>query len=168
MLRVQGRIASGRRRHLSGARRKGWTLVELLVVIALIGTISSIVVPHFISILKDVQIKKVVKELRMIEMEIKAFERFQERLPTDLDELEGGGTRVDRWGNPYQYLPNLNQPGWNGQARKDRFLVPLNSDFDLYSMGPDGESRSPLTAQPSRDDIVRANDGLYIGPASDF
>jgi general secretion pathway protein G len=52
--------------------------------------------------------------------------------------------------------------------RKDRFLVPINSDFDLYSMGKDGESVPPLTAQKSRDDIIRANDGAYIGPAYAF
>ena len=56
----------------------------------------------------------------------------------------------------------------NGQARKDRFLVPLNSDYDLYSMGPDGKSSSPITAKPSQDDIIRAADGSYVGPAIDF
>ena len=55
-----------------------------------------------------------------------------------------------------------------GHARKDRFLVPINSDFDLYSMGKDGQSVSPLTAQKSHDDIIRANDGGYYGLASNF
>ena len=51
---------------------------------------------------------------------------------------------------------------------KDRFLVPINSDFDLYSMGKDGKSQMPLTAKDSRDDIIRANDGAYIGLAYAF
>jgi len=59
-------------------------------------------------------------------------------------------------------------PNVMGQARKDRFLVPLNSDYDLYSAGKDGESRPPLSAQMSQDDIVRANDGAYIGLASQY
>jgi len=46
--------------------------------------------------------------------------------------------------------------------------VPINTDFDLYSMGPDGRSAPPLTAKHSRDDIVRANDGAFIGLASDY
>jgi general secretion pathway protein G len=58
--------------------------------------------------------------------------------------------------------------GGIGGARKDRFLVPINSDFDLYSMGKDGESLGPLTAITSHDDIIRANDGGYYGLASDF
>jgi general secretion pathway protein G len=35
-------------------------------------------------------------------------------------------------------------------------------------MGPDGDSRRPLTAQKSRDDIIRANDGAFIGIAQDY
>jgi general secretion pathway protein G len=54
------------------------------------------------------------------------------------------------------------------QPRKDRFLVPINSDFDLYSMGKDRESVAPLTAKQSHDDIVRANDGAFVGLASEF
>jgi general secretion pathway protein G len=56
----------------------------------------------------------------------------------------------------------------NGQARKDRFLVPLNDDYDLYSMGKDGTSSPPLTAKVSQDDIIRANNGSYVGLASLF
>lgn len=52
--------------------------------------------------------------------------------------------------------------------RKDRFLVPINSDFDLYSMGKDRETVAPLTAKKSHDDIVRANDGAFVGLASEF
>jgi len=56
----------------------------------------------------------------------------------------------------------------NGQARKDRFLVPLNSDYDLYSDGQDGQTTAPITAQKSQDDIIRASDGAYVGLASQF
>ncbi len=46
--------------------------------------------------------------------------------------------------------------------------VPLNTDYDLYSMGPDGNTAAPITAQAGYDDIIRASDGEYIGPASQF
>jgi general secretion pathway protein G len=55
-----------------------------------------------------------------------------------------------------------------GQMRKDRFLVPINSTYDLYSKGKDGRSVMGLTANDSRDDIIRANDGAFIGLASDY
>jgi len=51
---------------------------------------------------------------------------------------------------------------------KDRSMVPVDSDFDFYSMGPAGQSRPPFTAKASRDDIVRAGDGGYFGKASEY
>jgi len=47
-------------------------------------------------------------------------------------------------------------------------MVPVNTDFDLYSMGKDGKSRAPFTAKASHDDIVRANDGKFIGLVSEY
>jgi general secretion pathway protein G len=86
-----------------------------------------------------------------------------------LDEVELTN-RIDPWGNPYQYLVILGKKKSEvaGKWRKDRFLVPINSDFDLYSMGKDGKSQPPLTANASHDDIVRANNGEYIGEASKY
>ena len=74
---------------------------------------------------------------------------------------------LDPWGNPYQYL-NITGKVPIGKARKDKFLVPINTTYDLYSMGPDGKSQPPLTAKASRDDIIRANDGGYLGRASGY
>jgi general secretion pathway protein G len=44
-------------------------------------------------------------------------------------------------------------------------MVPVNSDYDLYSMGKDEDSQAAFTAQVSRDDVVRANDGNFFGLA---
>ena len=55
-----------------------------------------------------------------------------------------------------------------GKARKEKKLVPPNTDYGLYSMGEDGLSRPPLTAKRSRDDIVRADNGRLIGLATDY
>jgi general secretion pathway protein G len=63
---------------------------------------------------------------------------------------------------------NANIPGIYGKIRKDHNLHPLNSEFDLYSMGADGDSKSPLTAKASRDDIIWARDGDFVGLAEDF
>ena len=55
--------------------------------------------------------------------------------------------------------------GGTAKPRKDRFLVPLNTYYDLYSKGKDGDTDEDLQADKSRDDIIRANDGGYIGLA---
>lgn len=77
----------------------------------------------------------------------------------------GGGGNGNGGGNGGGGGGNGGGGGIAGMARKDRFLVPINSTYDLYSMGADGRSALPLTAQHSHDDIIRANDGTYIGLA---
>jgi general secretion pathway protein G len=106
-----------------------------------------------------------VADIAVLGSEISTFEMMNERLPNDLAEVGRAAFR-DPWGNPYQYL-NFSL-GVVGQQRKEHALVPINTDFDLYSMGRDGASQPALTASPSADDIVRANDGQYIGLASGY
>ena len=89
-----------------------------------------------------------------------------DKYPQSLAEV-GYANRLDPWGSPYQYL-NVQTAKGKGQLRKDRFVVPINTDYDLYSMGKDGKSVPPLTAKASRDDIIRANNGAYIDLASEF
>ena len=45
---------------------------------------------------------------------------------------------------------------------------PLNTDFDVYSMGADGESGQKLDDKVSLDDIIRATDGGFFGLSEDF
>lgn len=53
-------------------------------------------------------------------------------------------------------------------ARKDKFLVPINSDYDLYSMGPDGETHPSLNVKGGKDDVIRAANGSFYGLAEKF
>ena len=46
--------------------------------------------------------------------------------------------------------------------------MPINSTFDLYSVGRDGDSRAPLQNPKSFDDVLRANDGAFLGLGKDF
>jgi general secretion pathway protein G len=80
-----------------------------------------------------------------------------------------GVPAADPWGNPYAYLNFAAPiPGVQGMIRKDHNLHPLNSEFDLYSLGADGDSQPALTAKASQDDVIWARDGSFIGLASDF
>ena len=146
----------------------GFTLIELVIVVGLIGTLSAIVVPSFFDQMEQVRQQRVLVDLREIDADIAQFGLDNNALPATLAEV-GHGSKVDAWGNPYQYLNILaGGAGVAGQRRKDHFLVPVNSDYDLYSLGPDGESDPPFTADVSRDDIVRASDGAFIGLVSEF
>jgi general secretion pathway protein G len=141
----------------------GYTLIELMIVVAIIGTLASIATPLYLEHVDKARITRAIAEIKQISMVIDAYRVDHDKLPLSLDEVEYKNF-LDPWGNPYQYLNIEIQRGF-GNVRKDRFLVPLNSDYDLYSKGKDGDSRSPLTARVSRDDIVRANNGMYIGLA---
>jgi general secretion pathway protein G len=109
---------------------------------------------------------KAVADIHALGNDIQAYEFTKDKFPDTLGDIGYGG-RLDPWGNPYQYLNFANVNG-NGKMRKDRFLVPINTNFDLYSMGKDGQSVSPLTAKASHDDVIWANDGSFVGLASDF
>lgn len=52
--------------------------------------------------------------------------------------------------------------------RSDRYLFPLNSDYDLFSLGPDSRTAVSLGAPMAMDDVIRANDGGYFGLASKY
>ena len=146
----------------------GFTLAELLIVMAIISTLSAIAVPVIADVTERAKVSRAIADIKKMEGEIAAFEILNSRLPTNLGEIGRGGIK-DAWGNPYEYLNFAAAgPSSRGHARKDHFLVPLNSTYDLYSKGRDGDSRAPLTARASRDDIIRANDGGYIGLASNY
>ena len=104
---------------------------------------------------------------------IQTYNIDNESYPDTLEDL-GRKAPKDPWGNPYEYLKiegrekNGKKKKSVGKMRKDRNMVPVNSDFDLYSKGKDGKSQTPFTAKASQDDIVRANNGRYIGPVSDY
>jgi general secretion pathway protein G len=145
---------------------RGFTLVELLIAMAIVLTIAAIAVPNFIAAMDLARVARAVGDIKTIEEEITLYDLIYNQLPDDLSQI-GYGNYLDPWRNPYEYLNHSTMKG-NGQARKDRFLVPLNSDYDLYSDGKDGQTVAPITAKPSQDDIIRASDGSYIGLASQF
>ena len=144
----------------------GYTLLEMLLTMALIGSLAALIAPTMLSRLHQMKIDRAVNDLRALALEITAYERLGEELPESLEDL-GRPIPFDPWGNQYVYLSRTD-PNWAGESRKDRFLVPLNQDYDLYSSGPDGRSQPPLTAAASRDDILRAADGRFFGPADHF
>jgi general secretion pathway protein G len=146
--------------------REGFTLIELVLVIAILATIAAILIPNFMSALDSAKIARATADIQALETEIDSYQILNGTLPNTLDDL-GRGTFLDPWGTPYQYLNFANVSG-QGQMRKDRFLVPLNSTYDLYSMGADRQSLPPITASVSQDDIIRANDGAYVGLASKY
>jgi len=149
-----------------GSRVRGFTMIEMLLVVIIIGALAALAIPNFQRVVERARLTKAIADLIVIGQDLNDYALDNNgSFPPNLATV-GRGSLLDPWGRPYRYLRVPGTP--IGQLRKDRFLVPVNSDFDLYSMGPDGASQPPFTAGPSRDDIVRANDGGFVGRVTDF
>jgi general secretion pathway protein G len=149
----------------------GFTLLELMIVVAIVGILATIAIPSYQKYIEKSKETTAISDIGTIAWKLKAIMMEDPTaLPPDLATINFGNILplIDPWGNPYLYLPLYGRPGNLNNARKDHNLHPINSDFDLYSMGPDGQSNKPLTSQKSRDDIIRANDGAFIGKASTY
>jgi general secretion pathway protein G len=146
-------------------RECGFTLLELMVVLAAGVVLASLAIPAFNSYVERSRVAVAVGNIGTASLHLYRWQLNTRSFPATLAEA-GIVLGNDPWGRPYRYL---RVAGANvGLLRKDHNLVPINTDFDLYSMGPDGQSAAALTAQPSRDDIVRANNGAYIGVAANY
>jgi general secretion pathway protein G len=147
-------------------RQSGLSLLELMIAAAIAAVLGTVAIPGYRSYVDRSRTAAAIGDISAIHLDIQRYILNWGGPPPDLATLGQDG-RLDPWGRPYVYLSFEGLEG-KGPMRKNKNLVPINSQYDLYSAGPDGESRAPLTAKPSQDDVVLANDGGYIGPVADY
>ena len=147
----------------------GFTLIEVMIAMAIVGILTSIGVPNYIKYREMARIEVAITEIKFIEKKIANHVVDNGALPEDLSEI-GMNKVLDPWGRPYTYLKikGNDEKGKNFRPRKDLSLHPINSDYDLFSVGKDGRSNAPLTAKISQDDIIRANNGGFVGLVSNY
>ena len=146
-------------------KQSGFSVLESVVVLAVLSTIVAVTIPAVDSREDRMRMVEVQKDFGVIELRIQRYFAANGEYPPSLEAV--GLASDDPWGNPYQYLNSASEQG-NGEKRKKHGNVPINDDFDLYSMGPDGGSVSSLTGTSSRDDIVRGEQGDFVGWATDY
>ena len=150
----------------------GFTLIEVLLVTSVIGLLAAIAVPGYEAALEKARVTRAIGDIRALQSELQSHGVANGCYPATLAAI-GYGSMRDPWGSAYVYGVLEGAPGGGkgkggggggggacaacsgaclgrGQARKDRNLVPINSDFDFYSMGRDRQSVGPLTAKASR------------------
>ena len=122
--------------------RAGFTLLEIMVVVVILGILAALVAPNVIRRIDDANITKVKQDIRALETALNLYRMDNFRYPTTEQGLEalvkqpndpnirnwkpGGYVRSlqkDPWGNNYAYI----SPGTRG------------GDYDLYTLGADNQ-----------------------------
>lgn len=149
-------------------RSKGFSLLELMITVAIVGILASIAYPSYQAYIDRVDEEIAISEITLISGKLDSFFIVHGNYPTDLLNIGlPADVLMDSWGNAYEYLDISTVTG-KGKLRKNKSLVPINTDYDLYSKGKDTKSVGPLTSALSQDDIVRGRNGAYIGLGKDY
>ena len=138
------------RRHVSGHQRRGFTLIEVLLVLAILGVIAAMVVPQLMGRQKKANIDATRLSITGLEQALKlyALEHTGE-YPTTAEGLEALLVRPnndDKWNGPYvEYEKSLPIDPW-GRPLQYEYPGQHHSDGskpDISSGGPDKAFGTP-------------------------
>jgi prepilin-type N-terminal cleavage/methylation domain-containing protein len=140
----------------------GFTLVELIVVCAILGVLALMALPALTDVRTKVRVSRCADEIRTIEKDIIAFAAENGHYPANLTEIKRN-TLMDPWGHQFIYTPGGGYVDPSGGRN-------LNEDFDLYSKGVDNDTDTNLGNDPgpSMDDIVRGGEGAEVALGKDY
>ena len=115
-------------------KQRGFTLVELLLVLVILALIAGLVLPGIIGKAESAKAKAASSQISRISMSVESFYLDTGNTPSTLEELVNEPSGVKGWNGPYIKNSLLKDP-W-GQDYK--YSVPgEHGDFDIMSYGAD-------------------------------
>lgn len=153
--------------HGAALDNRGFTLVELIMVIAIIGVLALMAIPSYSRLSNVAKNARCKSEIRTVEKSIIAYNLDNAKYPDGPLDATVTTTLNDPWGRPYQYY-NIQKNGTGGAYVEWDGSTTINHDFDLYSMGVNGLGTHDLNDPNCNDDIIRAADGLIVEEAKDY
>mgnify|MGYP006291163457 CR=1 FL=1 len=130
-------------------RRKGFTFLEIMFVVVIIGLLVAIVAPNLTGKSRKARVMTTKASMNSVETALQNFEMNVGRFPTTDEGLDAllkcpGDVNEEMWDSPY--LKRTPKDAWGNEFA---YKCPgeHNADFDLYSKGPDGQ-------EDTEDDIV--------------
>ena len=125
-----------RKRKRMPERQKGFSLIELLVVMVILGILGTLVAPRIFGQLDKAKVQGAQNQIVAISQALDLFRLNTDDYPEALLDLVEQPSDVEGWAGPYIRRKALKDP-WNNEWV---YMVPgQHGDFDLYSLGADGQ-----------------------------
>lgn len=116
--------------------QRGFTLVELLLVLVILALIATVVLPSIIGQAEGAKVKAASSQISRISMAVETFYLDTGNTPDALEELVNEPGNLAGWNGPYIKNSLLKDP-W---GREYQFRSPgEHGEFDIYSFGADGQ-----------------------------
>jgi general secretion pathway protein G len=114
--------------------QKGFTLIEILIVVMIIGLLASFVAPNLIGRYERSKEEIAKAQVEMLSSGVLSFKLDLNRYPTSLEELNK--STDPKWRGPYLSKQELPKDPW---GKDYQYKTPGDhGPFDLFSLGPDG------------------------------
>lgn len=119
-------------------RTAGFTLIEIMVVVVVIGVLAALVIPTFLGKADKAKVAVAQQKIGNIETAINLFYQDYSRFPESIDELihKPADISDEQWSPPSLKAKHLEDP-WGNQYV---YQYPgEHGPYDLFSMGADGQ-----------------------------